>query len=107
MAIVRTIIWVLVTIVLVLFTINNWQPVEVRIWNSLILETKLPALVVLAFLLGLVPMWLVHRAARWRQTRRIAQLEANLARPTAAPELPPAPAPPPPATPPVPAEPPV
>ena len=102
MAIVRTIIWVLVTIVLVLFTINNWQAVEVRIWNSLILETKLPALVILAFLLGLVPMWLVHRASLWRQRRRIAYLEAATTRASATPEIPP---PPPPPTPPVPAEP--
>src|SRR5688572_18274677 len=104
MAIVRTIIWVLITIVLVLFTINNWQPVEVRIWSTLLLETKLPALVILAFLLGLVPMWLVHRASLWRQRRRIANLEASMSRPTTAAEIPP-PVPPP--TPPVPAEPPV
>ena len=102
MAIVRTIIWVLITIVLVLFTINNWQPVEVRIWSTLLLETKLPALVIVAFLLGLVPMWLVHRASLWRQRRRIAYLEAATARATAVPEIPP---PPPPTTPPVPAEP--
>jgi len=100
MAIVRTIIWVLITIVMVLFTINNWQPVEVRIWSTLVLETKLPALVILAFLLGMVPTWLVHRAARWRLNRRIASLEAATARAA----LPvPAPAP----TPRVPAEPPV
>ena len=81
MAIVRTIFWVLVAVALVLFAINNWQPVEVRIWNSLILETKLPALVIGAFLLGLVPMWALHRTTRWRHRRRIAGLEATLARP--------------------------
>jgi lipopolysaccharide assembly protein A len=100
MGIVRTIIWVLVTIVLVLFTINNWQPVEVRIWSTLVLETKLPALVIVAFLLGMVPTWLVHRAARWRLRRRIASLEAAATR-AALPAPTPAP------TPPVPAEPPV
>jgi len=97
MAIVRTIIWVLVTVVLVLFTINNWQPVDVRIWSTLVLETKLPALVVLAFLLGLVPMWLVHRASLWRHRRRIASLETNVAR--VAPVVETAPPPPPPAEP--------
>jgi len=97
MAIVRTIIWVLVTVVLVLFTINNWQPVDVRIWSTLVLETKLPALVVLAFLLGLVPMWLVHRASLWRHRRRIASLETNVAR--VAPVVESAPPPPPPAEP--------
>ena len=81
MAIVRTIFWVLVAVVLVLFAINNWQPVEVRIWNSLVLETKLPALVIGAFLVGLVPMWALYRTQRWRLRRRIAGLEAMIARP--------------------------
>lgn len=88
MSIVRTIFWVLLAVVLVLFSINNWQPVEVRIWNSLVLETKLPALVVGAFLLGLVPMWALHRTTRWRHRRRIAGLEATIARPnTVAPNV--------------------
>ena len=98
MGIVRTIVWVLITIVLVLFAINNWQPVEVRIWSTLVLETKLPALVIVAFLLGMVPTWLVHRAARWRLKRRIASLEAATARATLPIAEP---------TPPLPAEPPV
>ena len=74
MSIVRTILWVLLAVVLVLFAVNNWQPVEVRIWQSLILETKLPALVIGAFLLGLLPMWAVHRWSLWRHRRRIALL---------------------------------
>lgn len=81
MAIVRTIFWVLLAVVLVLFAINNWQTVNVRIWNSLVLETKLPALVIGSFLLGLVPMWALHRTQRWRMRRRIAGLEATIARP--------------------------
>ena len=98
MAIVRTIFWVLVTVALVLFAINNWQPVEVRIWNSLILETKLPALVIGAFLAGLIPRWALHRTTRWRQRRRIAGLEATLARPNTVTDIPaPSPAPLPPA----------
>ena len=78
MQIVRTILWVLLAVVLVLFAINNWQTVEVRIWNSLILETRLAALTIAAFLLGLVPMWLLHRTVRWRLNRRLATLEASV-----------------------------
>lgn len=78
MQIVRTVLWVLLAVVLVLFAINNWQTVEVRIWNSLILETRLAALTIAAFLLGLVPMWLLHRTVRWRLNRRIATLEASV-----------------------------
>ncbi|BEV00676.1 DUF1049 domain-containing protein [Novosphingobium olei] len=79
MKVLRTIFWVLVIAVLAAFTAANWNPVEVRIWQGLVLDTKLPALVVFAFLAGLVPTWLVYRTTRWRLGKRIAQLEANLA----------------------------
>jgi len=89
MQIVRTIVWVLLLVALLLFSINNWNPVEVKIWEGLVLETKVPALVVIAFLLGLVPMWLMHRVSQWYYKRRLGSLE-NAAR-TAA--LAPAPVP--------------
>jgi len=77
MHIVRVIVWVLLFAVLLIFSINNWNPVEVKIWEGLVLETKVPALAVLAFLLGLVPMWLVHRATKWQLHRRIGSLESS------------------------------
>ena len=49
---------------------------EVQIWTNIVLETKIPALVIVAFLLGLVPMWLIHRGTKWRLKRRIAGLES-------------------------------
>ena len=75
MQIIRTIVWVLVLVALLVFAINNWTPISVKIWEGLILETKIPALVIVAFLIGLVPMWIVHRSARWRLERRIGTLE--------------------------------
>ena len=98
MKIVRTIVWVLLLVALLIFAVNNWNPVEVKIWEGLVLETKIPALVVVAFLIGLVPMWLVHRAARWNAERRIASLESAArasAMSTTVPPAAPAPAPPP------------
>ena len=82
MKIVRTIVWVLLLIALLIFSVNNWNPVEVKIWEGLVLETKMPALVVIAFLVGLLPMWLLHRASLWNNERRIASLE-NAARASA------------------------
>ena len=75
MQIVRTIVWVLLLIALLIFSINNWNPVEVKIWEGLVLETKIPALVVIAFLFGLVPMWLMHRVSQWYYKRRLGSLE--------------------------------
>jgi hypothetical protein len=80
MQIVRTIVWVLLLVALLIFSFNNWNPVEVKIWEGLVLETKVPALVVIAFLLGLVPMWLMHRVSQWYYNRRIGSLETAAAR---------------------------
>ena len=96
MKVVRTIVWVLLLIALLIFSINNWNPVEVKIWEGLILETKIPALVVISFLIGLVPMWLLHRASNWNYERRLNSLEnaaraAAMAPPVAAPTAQPLP----------------
>lgn len=76
MQIVRTIVWVVLVIALIIFAINNWRPVEVKVWEGFVLETKLPALLILSFLIGLVPMWLLHRGKIWRLNRRIGILES-------------------------------
>ena len=75
MQIVRTVVWVLLAVGLLIFAINNWTPVAVKIWEGLVLETKLPVLVIGSFLLGLLPMWLLHRGTSWRMKRRISSLE--------------------------------
>ncbi len=91
MQIVRTVIWVLLLVALLLFSVANWEPtVTVRIWQNLVVDTKIPAIVVVAFLIGFMPMWLYHRASKWQLKRRIAALE-NVARtaqatPVASPE---------------------
>lgn len=83
MQIIRTIVAIVLIVALLLFSFANWKPVEVNIWQGLVLETKIPALVLASFLLGLIPMWLLHRGTRWHLNRRIASLE-NAARTAAA-----------------------
>ncbi len=85
MQIIRTAIWVLLLVALLLFSIANWDPtVTVRIWDAIVVDTKIPAIVIVSFLIGFVPMWLYHRGSKWRMSRRIASLEnaARLAAPT-------------------------
>ena len=77
MQIVRTIVWVVLLVLLLGFSYFNWKQVEVQIWDNLVLETKVPALVVSSFLLGLIPMWLIHRGSKWRLQRRISNLELS------------------------------
>lgn len=78
MKILRTIILVLASIGFLIFAIYNWQPVELLLWQNLVLETKVPVLALLAFLAGFLPMWAVHRSVTWRQGRRIRALENSL-----------------------------
>ncbi len=82
MQVVRTILWVLLFVGLMAFSFFNWKPVEVTIWENLVLETKVPALVIVSFLLGMIPTWLLHRGTKWRLNRRIKNLE-NAAKATA------------------------
>jgi len=101
MQIIRTIVWVVLLIALLIFSVFNWNPVEVKIWEGLVLETKIPALVLISFLIGVVPMWLLHRGTKWHLKRRISSLE-SAARTAATTPVAPAPAPEP-ETPPAPA----
>jgi uncharacterized integral membrane protein len=79
MQIIRTIFWVVIAVVLVIFTMNNWDPVTVKIWPGWkVLDTKLPALVIGAFLLGLLPMYAMYRASRWSLRRRLESSERSL-----------------------------
>lgn len=75
MQIVRTILWVLLAVALLAFSIFNWETVEVTLWENLVLETKVPALVIISFALGLVPMWAYHRSVKWSLNRRVRSLE--------------------------------
>ena len=77
MQVIRTAIWVLTLVVVLLFTLANWdQQVTVRIWQNLVWDTRLPAVVIVSFLLGMLPMWMIHRGYSWRLNRRIGHLES-------------------------------
>ncbi len=77
MQIIRTILWVLLLAGLILFSVVNWDPtVTVRIWQGLVVDTKIPAIVLVSFAIGFVPMWLVYRASKWQLKRKIASLES-------------------------------
>lgn len=85
----RTAFWVALAVVIVVFSVNNWTPVTVNLWDGLRMDTKLPVLVIGAFLLGSLPLWVYYRAMRWRLRRRLDMVERacsdNLAMSAAAP----------------------
>ncbi len=78
MAVIRTIAWIALVCGLLIFSFYNWRPVEVTIWENLVLETKVPVLMVLAFLIGFVPLMAYHLSVVWALKRRVRNLENSL-----------------------------
>lgn len=82
MQVVKLVLWALLLVLLVAFSVANWtttmsgDQIGVVIWDGIVWDTRLPAVVVIAFALGLIPMWLIHRGEKWRLKRRINALES-------------------------------
>lgn len=74
----RTIFWVVIAVLLVVFSINNWTSITINLWSGLLLQTYLPVAIFVAFLLGLVPYFLLHRATKWSLQRKLMQVERQL-----------------------------
>jgi uncharacterized integral membrane protein len=89
MQVVRTIVWIVITAILVAFVAMNWERAPVNFWplESTYLHFNWPVGVIALFFfaLGLLPTYLLHRTTRWRQGRRIASLENSLRTNMAAP----------------------
>ena len=85
----KTLFWVVLAIILVLFARNNWEAVTLNLWGGLQADVKKPVLVLASFLLGFLPTFLIYRARLWSLRRRYEPLERNL---VAAPPAPPRPA---------------
>ena len=62
----------------VAFAFNNWDIVPVRLWGGLLVDIKLPLLMLLCFLAGIIPTWLWQRAIRWRMAQRLAVSERTV-----------------------------
>ena len=80
----RTILLLVITIVLVAFIAINWQIEKVNIWpladgKYLHLEWPVGFIVLVSYLAGIIPTWLIARATKWRLNRRIATLENAVA----------------------------
>ena len=71
----KTLFWVAFAVILVLFASVNWNAVTIKLWGGLEADVKLPILVLAAFLLGFLPMLVVHRARLWTLKRRLEMHE--------------------------------
>lgn len=75
----KALFWFLILGVITAFAVTNWHPIEIQLWSGLVADVNLPFLILVAFLLGLVPMLLLYHTVRWRYRQRLATLERTLA----------------------------
>lgn len=80
----KTLFWVVLTVILVLFAKANWIAVPLRLWGGLEADVKLPILILFAFLVGLLPTLLIYRARLWSLRRRFEPAERAVPAPPAA-----------------------
>ena len=83
MQFVKILFWVLFFVASFIFWWSNEARSTLDI-GAAIVEGRVSTFVITAFLLGSVPLWLLHRTNKWRLSRRIKTLEAA-ARPVPAP----------------------
>jgi hypothetical protein len=71
----KTLFWVVVAVSLANFANRNWGDVTVNLWGDLQADIKLPILLVITFLVGFVPPYLILRGRIWSLKRRLAIAE--------------------------------
>jgi uncharacterized integral membrane protein len=75
----KTLFWVLLAVIAVLFASRNWANVTLNLWGDIQADVKIPLLLLIVFLLGFLPTWLVMRARVWSLNRRIEALDRQRA----------------------------
>jgi uncharacterized membrane protein YciS (DUF1049 family) len=68
----KTLLWIVIAVLVTLFAARNWRDVTIDLWGNLQADIKIPILLLIVFLIGLLPPWLVFRAKLWRVTNRLA-----------------------------------
>ena len=71
----KTLFWVLVAVIVVLFATRNWASVTLSLWGDIQADIKIPILLLIFFLIGSLTTWLIMRAKLWACRRRLDVLE--------------------------------
>ena len=73
----KTLFWVLIAVVVVLFASHNWTDVTVNLWSDIQADIKLPLLLLIVFVIGFLPTWSLMRTRIWSHRRRIEAMERS------------------------------
>jgi putative membrane protein len=77
----KTLFWVLLAVLVALFASRNWADVTLNLWGDIQADIKVPLLLLIAFLLGFLPTWLLMRTRIWSYRRRVEAFERTTAPP--------------------------
>ena len=71
----KTLFWVLLAVFIALFASRNWFDVTLNLWGDIQVDIKAPVMMAIMFLLGFLPIFLLHRARLWTLRRRLEAQE--------------------------------
>lgn len=71
----KTLFWVAIAVLLFYFGTRNWHSVTLNLWGDIQADVKVPVLLIVMFLIGFIPAWMVLRARVWQLRRRLDSLE--------------------------------
>ena len=81
----RTLFWVVVAVSLAIFATRNWNNVTLNLWGSIQADIKLPFLLLVVFLVGFLPPYIIMRGRVWGLRRKLALAERPGIQPALAP----------------------
>ena len=73
----KTLFWVLIAVLVTLFGYRNWTDVTLNLWGDIQADIKVPVALLMVFLIGFLPTWLIMRARLWSCRRRLEAVERN------------------------------
>jgi len=86
----KTLFWIVVAVSLAIFANHNWSDVTVNLWGNLQADVKIPILLLIVFLAGFLPTYIVMRGRLWQMKRKLILAERPMVTappaPTAGPE---------------------
>lgn len=83
----KTLLWILIAVLAIIFAGANWADVTMILWGGLQVTIKLPFLLFLVALAVWLPTWLVMRGKLWRLERAVETQTLAVPPPPPAPDL--------------------
>ena len=71
----RNLFWVVLAVSLAIFATRNWSNVTLNLWGNIQADVKLPFLLLITFLVGFLPPYLIMRGRVWNLRRKLAVAE--------------------------------